>query len=233
MICASYSFSPVRLVTPLPFCTKRSSGVSMKEARDLDEVVHEVAVQAGRRRDQHVVAPAGVELAEREELRPAAVPVRPARRTRRNDDGAAAGRRRLRPRARSCRGTRSTDSRAPSPWRRAAASRAACRARCRSSRPSTSSRAGCSGQTFANVSAGMPSQARARSRDRAVSRPDDDRASGGVERIRAASNRPVARASRSSTLAPLVQDVEQAQERARVRRTHVGDAAARAARGAG
>ena len=32
IVCASYSFSPVRLVTPFPFWTNRSSGVRRKNS---------------------------------------------------------------------------------------------------------------------------------------------------------------------------------------------------------
>jgi len=47
----------------------------MEEAGDFDEVVHEVAVQTGCRGEQHVVAAAGCELADRQALAAAAVPI--------------------------------------------------------------------------------------------------------------------------------------------------------------
>ena len=66
----------------------------------------------GRGRDQHVVAPACFELVQRQELRPATVPLvlldelEEMVMERRQAAGVSAS-------ARSCRGTRSTDSRAP------------------------------------------------------------------------------------------------------------------------
>ena len=69
---------------------------AMEEPRDLDQVVHEIAVQARRGRDQDVVAPAGLELIERAERGRCRCPTSPARRTRRNGGAAAAARRRFR-----------------------------------------------------------------------------------------------------------------------------------------
>ena len=139
---------------------------AVEKAAHLDQVVDEIAVQARDCREQDVVAASPApDRPGRQKSRRASIPARRLRRTRSSGDGTAAGLPAFPGRARSCRGTRSTGSRAPSPSCRAARCRERPRAPRRSSRPSTWSPAAAAA-TPRQTSDAAGAAGRARVRDR-------------------------------------------------------------------
>ncbi len=187
---------------------------------DLDEIVHEIAVQTGGGRDQHVVSLAGASSLKTQEFRLPAVPVGPVPRIRKNGDEAAADRLAFRLRARSSRGIRSIDSRAPSLSRRPAASaRSLSRATPQlppvqvvtkfDPRPEARERERCRAAQLRRTGA-LGSQPR-----------HHDRASVRVERVDFGQR---ARFKRVRQHVPsIVQDLEEPQKRRRIRRAEVAD----------